>query len=187
MPIITPSFLKPFVVRTIQAGPLRPSGLAMIRGQRIQCLHIGSILALYRLYIGIADGLSHCAGMDVREAVILSVGTPIPVQCACRRQCRDEPVTAHCTMSDQRFALDLGLNESAGRPRHAAQHSAAPNFTAPRSAAPHSAALHGTALHGTARHGTALQGGLAVCAHVCAHAHCTMSDRLQAGQHAVLF
>ena len=42
-------------------------------------LYIGPISALYRLYIGIADG---------GEAVILSTGTPIPAQWACRRRCR---------------------------------------------------------------------------------------------------
>ena len=39
-------------------------------------------IALYRLYLGIADGMSG-------EAVILSTGTPIPAQWTCRRRRRD--------------------------------------------------------------------------------------------------
>ena len=39
--------------------------------------------ALYRLYIGIADGVS------IGEAVISSTGTPIPAQWTRRRRCRD--------------------------------------------------------------------------------------------------
>ena len=55
--------------------------------------------ALYRLYLGVADGMSvarvwacwYSKRLPLRlsEAVILSTGTPIPVQWTCRRRRRD--------------------------------------------------------------------------------------------------
>ena len=61
---------------------------ALDSGEHI--VNIGSISALYRLYIGSISALyrhrrRHIAG---GEAVILSTGTPIPAQWTCRRRCR---------------------------------------------------------------------------------------------------
>ena len=54
---------------------------------------MSELVALYWLYLGIADGMSiarvWACRYSKREAVILSIGTPMPAQWTCRRQCQD--------------------------------------------------------------------------------------------------
>ena len=45
-------------------------------------------------HLGIADGMSIARVWTCRKAVLLSTGTPIPAQCACRRRCRDRAKNA---------------------------------------------------------------------------------------------
>ena len=96
-----PSSVSPIPVGSLEWVSYR-AHIVTNRPTVIWCF--GSPSALYRLYLGIADGMSiarvgacRCSKRPPRRgAVILSTGVPLPAQRTCRRRCR-YVVMAHLT------------------------------------------------------------------------------------------